>query len=1423
MADVVTIIQLITELSSIIITSKNGPEEARSLVRELSHLLGLFELLKDTVQQSKISKTSPPSALLSLANTDGAISHFVQLLHEVHNCLRGDSRNGRLGELKDTLQWPFKKGEILRLFDTIERYKSLFDLAFQHDDTSLSKATFELVSTISDNVLQIRDDISSSAEQLETLRISNTEIQARLVANVHWQQNIDYKSEESERRTIMKWLTRYNFWEKQQDVLAQRVEGTCTWFIQNKSFLEWLNGDSTVRLYRGPPGVGKSVLASAAIDQISSTIEPSCRLLGFFCDHSDSSSKGKYEAFLGSLLQQLVKDHSSNWTAIETLYRKHQEGTRPRISEFIAILRDEIVATSKTYIIIDAIDEWSDQPEETVRMMSDLKSLGPNVRLLITLRPTSYIEDLFNDNVIFNLPTQNNDVNIYVRHRVSIMRKTGVLKQHPSLRQDTEDIVILQCGGLILLARLQLDQLCGQKHKRAFDYCLKNLPRTVNDRYENALDRIRSQNEENNTLAHRTFAWVFYAFEPPTLGQVQYGLAIQPEDSIINPDGCIDGELLTALCGGLIVVDKQSQVVRFLHPTTRAYFENYFRGKNLQYESGITISCLTFFLSKNYRELSLATMDQRRLQHPIGPYDLFTGSETEARPMMQKIFGDTDLLLSFWWARTFYSGIGWHLANVFDQDKVCIASFLGLDDIVEWLLTMGHSPNDQDSTGQTPLYAAVSLGSSRKSVVDVLLRNGADPNQLSFENPERRSPDSNYNSHAVTPLHCALRHGHVSIVEMLRQHGAKLEPFMSRLNSHESLRITPLYNAIHSRSSSMIRYVMDEMSDSLSSQSGIANPLCKAIEMGDLDIIELLLQGGNGALFTTSAPFTEDTEWSPIGAAILAPLSLVPEPKCVQICALITKHLPLSISFLHVEGFAIHEPWMWSHRPETLRFLKTRLWTNEHNGPGSALGSIWSDLLVESPQIRNDLFEGFDSIITTKLEFESSNLLRCATFLGYDSLVRKLIQLGQSLACSRSTMNDALTEAVVSSQYGIIDQLLDAGADINSDSDLGTPLVRAILSKNFNMVQLLLARGADPNASCARHSTALHAVGWRFYYPSGTYTTKVIRLLLDSGAIIDAHFYNGNTLLVWLAYLGTRDSLSSIQLLIERGANCNSIGGFLPTPLTAALSSTGESSIEVMQLLIEGGADVNACYDGHTTPLILAASSTYDSPEKVAKLLEHNADPELFGLGGRVVEDCVWKADKGMIKNVLSRTSPSGSGGYGRALVAAALMKDTWALDQLLEHGADVNAQVEVLDGTGTPLCAYLSTTGFEPHDTKIVDLFVRHGTNINAGVHKYNNILQLYLDIMQPSIPVIESFLQHGIDVNAPSGSSAIGTAAEIACKNYRHECDQKANWETVISLLVEWGIRWTEADLDMLLRHDWFVQSVTTHGKQLERKFRS
>jgi hypothetical protein len=68
---------------------------------------------------------------------------------------------------------------------------------------------------------------------------------AKLLINLE----LDYGTRDpvsDERRKILDWLSKFNYWDKQKDFFGRTEPGTCQWFLDSAKFKGWMEGEKRV-------------------------------------------------------------------------------------------------------------------------------------------------------------------------------------------------------------------------------------------------------------------------------------------------------------------------------------------------------------------------------------------------------------------------------------------------------------------------------------------------------------------------------------------------------------------------------------------------------------------------------------------------------------------------------------------------------------------------------------------------------------------------------------------------------------------------------------------------------------------------------------------------------------------------------------------------------------------------------------------------------------------------------------------------------------------------------------------------------------------------------------------------------------------------------------------------------------------------
>ncbi|XP_063904035.1 uncharacterized protein LOC135123370 [Zophobas morio] len=481
------------------------------------------------------------------------------------------------------------------------------------------------------------------------------------------------------------------------------------------------------------------------------------------------------------------------------------------------------------------------------------------------------------------------------------------------------------------------------------------------------------------------------------------------------------------------------------------------------------------------------------------------------------------------------------------ETPLYVASKMGHEKLVEYLMTAGAEINRAKKNGTTPLFIASQFG--HEKVVEYLMTAGAEINRT-------------FNDGA-TPLLVASQNGHEKVVEYLVTAG-------SEINRAKNDGATPLFITSQKGHEKVVEYLATAGAEINRATNDGWTPLLIASQNGHGKVVEYLTTAGakiNGA--------------NKNGATPLFIASQFGHEKVVEY--LVTAGAKINRTFndgatpLYVASQNGHE--------KVVEYLVTA---------GAEINRAKNDgatpLFIASQKGHEKVVE---YLATAGAEInramnDGATPLLIASHNGHEKVVEYLATAGAEI---NRAMNDGRTPLYVASQNGhekVVEYLATAGAEINRAKKNGTtPLYIASQNGHEKVVEYLATVDAEINRAFNDGATPL-------YVASQNGHEKVVEYLVTAGAEINRAKNDGATPLFIASQKGHE---KVVKYLVTAGAEINRTFNDGATPLYVASQNVHE---KVVEYLVTAGAEINRAKTDGATPLFIASQKGH---EKVVEYL----------------------------------------------------------------------------------------------------------------------------------------------------------------------------------------------------------------------------
>ena len=276
---------------------------------------------------------------------------------------------------------------------------------------------------------------------------------------------------------------------------------------------------------------------------------------------------------------------------------------------------------SRVFVIIDALDECSNDDRTRRRLLEKLRTLQKlaSVNLMVTSRPFPDIIEEFESATTLEIRASEVDIREYLEEQMSRLPRCVLKDSRLQARivdgitgavngmyvSSTRDLALYAETFLcrFLLAQLHMDSLVDKTTTKAINRALDRLPigsDALDCAYEDALKRIDMQKQGFSDLAKRTLIWITNAQRLLTITEIRHALAIELGHDDLEEDNLNEIEDIVSACAGLVIVEYEC--LRLIHFTTLDYLKRHGPDHFPKAQQLIALSCLTYLQFRTFRE-----------------------------------------------------------------------------------------------------------------------------------------------------------------------------------------------------------------------------------------------------------------------------------------------------------------------------------------------------------------------------------------------------------------------------------------------------------------------------------------------------------------------------------------------------------------------------------------------------------------------------------------------------------------------------------------------------------------------------------------------------------------------------------------------------------------------------------------------------
>ncbi|KAG1886707.1 hypothetical protein F4604DRAFT_2044165 [Suillus subluteus] len=564
---ILQLVQMIAQASALLLgyvaSVRNADSTSRDLLNEFSSIGGVLT----TVMEIEKDGSLPDNLRLALSNLMANNGPVAKLQMELKNILPSEHKSRKM-KMTTRMVWPFKEKAAGAIVDTLKLYCGEITKILAID-------TWITLNEVDRDLKKVDLGVREVGRELQELKVAQ-----------------EAQEKAAERQKLLQWMNPVPCVEKHDISRRERNAVTCRWIFQAKQYKIWNNSECAFLWLNGQPGGGKTILASAVIDEIQDGGQAEPQTLAYFyCNFGDDNTRIA-AAVLRSLLVQLLRQSKDDWITKIRGQKQQDSNTEVDLVSLrelrqqqrngdccptdLGFLRKLLVEASKLVdrpvLVIDALDECKDHGDlvgHLVKLPEDAR-----LRLFVTGRTEPNITTAFRHLPIVSLKDSaeqmQEDICAHIAEQLATQSRLSRLPE--TLRTAILETLLKKAKGMFRWVQCQLDVIMKCKRPDSVQKALDDLPEGLYETYDRIIRSIEERGHDDGPISKSCLLWLAGALSPLTLDQLNEAIMIEAGQPSLNMDlGVMDPMDIVVACSSLVTYDEATGVVSLSHYSVKEY------------------------------------------------------------------------------------------------------------------------------------------------------------------------------------------------------------------------------------------------------------------------------------------------------------------------------------------------------------------------------------------------------------------------------------------------------------------------------------------------------------------------------------------------------------------------------------------------------------------------------------------------------------------------------------------------------------------------------------------------------------------------------------------------------------------------------------------------------------------------------------